>query len=62
MLRGQRRVTIDCPVCSEMTDLTIPEGTPLGAALEVACRAGHAFRIRVGQTGIDILPLGRATP
>jgi len=62
MLKGPRRVTVDCPVCAEMTDLTVPEGTPLGTALKVACPAGHVFRIRVGQTGIDILPEGRGTP
>jgi hypothetical protein len=62
MLKGPRKVTVDCPVCTEVTDLTIPEGTPLGATLNVACPAGHTFRIRVGQTGIDILPAGRGTP
>jgi hypothetical protein len=62
MLRGPRKVIVDCPICAEMTDLTIPDGTPLGTALKVACPAGHVFRIRVGQTGIDILPEGRGTP
>jgi hypothetical protein len=62
MLKSPGKVTVDCPVCTEVTDLTIPEGTPLGTALRVVCPAGHTFRIRVGQTGIDILPEGRGTP
>ncbi len=56
-----RRTTVDCPVCNEMTDVTIPKETPLGTVISVPCPAGHHFRIRVGQTGIDILPEGRNT-
>ena len=48
-------VTVDCPVCNERVDVTIPERSPLGTLLQAKCPHDHSFRIRIGATGVDVL-------
>ena len=51
----ERTATVDCPVCAQPTDIVVPDGIPLSTLLKFRCPQGHAFRIRVGVAGVDII-------
>jgi hypothetical protein len=52
---NQKAATVDCPVCAQSTHIAIPDGIPLGTLIKSRCPQGHAFRVRVGVAGVDVL-------
>lgn len=51
-----RMASVECPTCSELQDVVIDVGTPIGTIARRECAEGHEFWIRVDPTSLEVLP------